>query len=163
DNPLSVATGRSMEAIAAERDRVWDSQHGGEITEAPKPAKKSALAGAHKRAMPDKLVPQLASQADSAPDGPAWLHESKSDGYDLTGAVLEDRKAALAEIVPRQAGMVRYSDHQEGHGPDFFRHACRYRLEGTVAKRRDRPYRPGRSAEWRKIKCAKRDEFVVIG
>src|SRR5437879_1418037 len=240
DNPLSVATGRSMEAIAAERDRVWDSQHGGEITEAPKQAKKSAPAGAHKRAMPDKLVPQLASQADSAPDGPEWLHEIKydgyrllarveqgkvrlttrngldwtrkfpvlaralttlpvdsalidgevvalaadgttsfselqdriasddtaglvffafdllyRDGYDLTDAVLEDRKAALAEIVLRQAaGMVRYSDHQEGHGPDFFRHACRYRLEGTVAKRRDRPYRPGRSGERRKIKCA---------
>jgi hypothetical protein len=58
---------------------------------------------------------------------------------------------------------VRYSDHQEGRGPDFFRHACRYRLEGTIAKRRDRPYRPGRSGDWRKIKCDRRDEFVVIG
>jgi len=255
NQPLSVATGRSMDAIAAERDRVWDSQHGGEIAgntaaaPAPKPARKSALLGARKRAMPDRIVPQLASPAESAPDGPEWLHEIKydgyrllariergdarlitrngldwtqkfpvlaralaalpvdsaqidgevvalapdgttsfgelqdsiargdtsnlvyfafdliyRDGYDLTGVALEDRKAALAEIVPRQAaGMVRYSDHQEGHGPDFFRHACRYGLEGTIAKRRDRPYRPGRSAEWRKIKCVQRDEFVVIG
>src|SRR5579864_5857133 len=31
DNPLSAATGRSMEAIAADRDRVWDSANGGEI------------------------------------------------------------------------------------------------------------------------------------
>ena len=59
--------------------------------------------------------------------------------------------------------MVRYSDHQEGHGPEFFRHACRYDLEGTIAKRRDRPYRSGRSSDWRKIKCHKSDEFVVIG
>src|SRR3954466_9302490 len=28
DNPLSVATGRSMEAVANARDRVWDSQKG---------------------------------------------------------------------------------------------------------------------------------------
>jgi len=255
NQPLSVVTGRSMDAIAAERDRVWDSQHGGEIAgnpvaaPAPKPVQKSALAGARKRAMPEKLVPQLASQAEIAPDGPEWLHEIKydgyrllariargevrlvtrngldwtqkfpalaralaalpvdsalidgevvalaadgttsfgalqdkiaggdtsdlvffafdllyRDGYDLTGAALENRKAVLAEIVPRQAaGMVRYSDHQEGRGPDFFRHACRYGLEGTIAKRRDRPYRSGRSSDWRKMKCHKSDEFVVIG
>ena len=258
DQPLSVATGRSIDAIAADRDQVWDSQHGGEIAGdppaavAPRPVKKVALArmpGAVKRAMPERLVPQLAAPADTPPDGPEWLHEIKYDGYrllpriergaarlitrngldwtqkfpalaralaarpvksalidgelvalaadgttsfaelqdriargdtsdlvffafdllyrdgwDLTGAALEDRKAALAEIVPRQAGgVVRYSDHQAGQGPDFFRHACRYGLEGSIAKRRDRPYRPGRSADWRKIKCAHEDEFVVIG
>jgi bifunctional non-homologous end joining protein LigD len=253
DRPLSVATGRSIDAIAADRDRVWDSQHGGEVGAASKPspksAKKSAPAGARKRAMPEKLVPQLASPADNAPDGPEWLHEIKydgyrllariargevrlitrsgldwtpkfsalaraldalpvesalidgelvalaadgttsfaelqdriargdtsglvffafdllyRDGYDLTGAALEDRKAALAEIVAREAsGTLRYSDHQEGHGPDFFRHACGYGLEGTIAKRRDRPYRSGRGADWRKMKCHKSDEFVVIG
>jgi len=36
DNPLSVATGRSMEAIAADRDRVWDS-HKGEAPGDPAP------------------------------------------------------------------------------------------------------------------------------
>src|SRR5438046_9876738 len=49
--------------------------------------------------------------------------------YDLTGAVLEDRKEALAEIVPHgSAGMIRYSDHQQGHGDEFHRHACQYDL-----------------------------------
>src|SRR5690349_14697286 len=38
DNPLSVATGRSMDAIAADRDRVWDS-HKGEMPGDPAPAK----------------------------------------------------------------------------------------------------------------------------
>ncbi|HEY8873154.1 MAG TPA: DNA ligase D [Stellaceae bacterium] len=252
DNPLSVATGRPMDAIAAERDRVWESGKGevaGDPPRAPGPRKKQQLAGARKRAMPDRLAPQLATQADTAPDGPEWLHEIKHDGYrllariepglirlttrngldwtlkfpalaralaalpveralidgelvalaadgttsfgalqdaiargdtgglvffafdllhrdgyDLTGAALEDRKTALAAIVPPDSGgTVRYSDHQEGRGPDFFRHACRYRLEGTIAKRRDRPYRPGRGNDWRKIKCDRRDEFVVIG
>jgi bifunctional non-homologous end joining protein LigD len=252
DNPLSVATGRPMDAIAAERDRVWESGKGeiaGAPPRAPEPRKKQQPAGARKRAMPDRLAPQLATQADTAPDGPEWLHEIKydgyrllariepglirlttrngldwtgkfpalaralaalpaesalidgelvalaadgttsfgelqdaiargdtgglvffafdllyRDGYDLTGAALEDRKTALAAIVPPPSlGTVRYSDHQEGRGPDFFRHACRYQLEGTIAKRRDRPYRPGRSGDWRKIKCDRRDEFVVIG
>src|SRR5205085_4007954 len=55
------------------------------------------------------------------------------DGFDLTGAALEARKAALAEVVPpNTAGMVRYSDHQQGRGAEFHRHACQYELEGTV-------------------------------
>ena len=66
------------------------------------------------------------------------------DGYDLSGAALEDRKAMLAGLVPPDAaGLLRYSDHQVGRGPEFYRHAAGYGLEGIVAKRRDRPYRPG--------------------
>ena len=86
------------------------------------------------------------------------------DGYDLSGAALEDRKAMLAGLVPPDAaGLLRYSDHQVGRGPEFYRHAAGFGLEGIVAKRRDRPYRPGRSKDWLKIKSASRDEFVVIG
>jgi bifunctional non-homologous end joining protein LigD len=255
DNPLSVATGRSMEAIATARDRVWDSQKG-EVAGDPQPEAKPATKptatrppGARKRAMPGDIPPQLATLADKPPDGSEWLHEIKydgyrllariekgkarlmtrngldwtakfpalalrmaalpvetalvdgelvalavdgttsfadlqdriatgrtddlvffafdllyRDGYDLTGAVLEDRKAALAEIVPHDsAGMVRYSDHQVGRGLDFYRQACKYDLEGTIAKRRDKPYRPGRSTDWLKIKCLNRDEFVIVG
>jgi ATP-dependent DNA ligase len=33
-----------------------------------------------------------------------------------------------------------------------FRHACAMGLEGIVAKRRDRPYRSGRSTDWIKVK-----------
>src|SRR5438067_5057153 len=60
DNPLSVATGRSMEAIASDRDRVWDSQQG-EVVMPPAqpaaPAKQAAPTwprGARKRAMPSE-------------------------------------------------------------------------------------------------------------
>src|SRR5207237_568030 len=45
DNPLSVATGRSMQTIASDRDRVWDSQKGEVDGDAkPKVAKKRAAA-----------------------------------------------------------------------------------------------------------------------
>ena len=33
-----------------------------------------------------------------------------------------------------------------------FRHACAMGLEGIVAKRRDKPYRSGRSPDWIKVK-----------
>jgi bifunctional non-homologous end joining protein LigD len=86
------------------------------------------------------------------------------DGWDLTGAALDDRKAALAALVaPTALGRLRYSDHQIGHGPEFLEEARRVAVEGIVSKRRDRPYRPGRSDAWRKVKCLAREEFVVIG
>src|SRR5260370_20120579 len=98
DSPLSVATGRSMEAIASDRDRVWDSRKG-EIAgeEKPKPAKKSSATpppGARKGAMPENITPQLATLVDSPPDGAEWLHEIKYDGYRLL-ARIDKGKARL--------------------------------------------------------------------
>jgi bifunctional non-homologous end joining protein LigD len=245
DNPLSVESGRSLEAIASDRDRVWDSQKG-EAT----PARRSdRIAGARKGPMPAGLKPQLATLATAAPAGPEWLHEIKYDGYrlfaciehgevrlitrsgldwtakfpelahafgqlpvdtalidgelvhlasdgttnfsglqdaiasgntgalnffafdllhrdgwDLTGASLEDRKAALANVItPQAAGMLRYSDHQEGQGPAVLRQASSLGLEGIVSKRRDAPYRAGRGGSWLKVKCRNREEVAVIG
>jgi len=37
-------------------------------------------------------------------------------------------------------------------GETVFVHACRMVPEGIVAKRRDRPYRSGRCADWIKVK-----------
>jgi ATP-dependent DNA ligase len=37
-------------------------------------------------------------------------------------------------------------------GDAIFRRACGMGLEGIVAKRRDRPYRSGRSPDWIKVK-----------
>jgi len=86
------------------------------------------------------------------------------DGWDLTGAALEDRKGTLAEIIPPHAqDMLRYSDHQIDRGPAFLRQASGFGLEGIVSKRRTDPYRPGRGRSWLKIKCRNREEFVVVG
>src|SRR5437763_4549206 len=93
DNPLSVATGRSMEAVANARDRVWDSQKGevaGDPQPEAKPAKKLTATrppGARKRAMPDNITPQLATLVDKPPDGSEWLHEIKYDGYRLLARI----------------------------------------------------------------------------
>ena len=85
------------------------------------------------------------------------------DGYDLTRLPLEDRKAALAALVPGTEGILRYSGHFEENGALVLRHACRLSLEGVVSKLRDAPYREGRSKSWIKSKCSARQEFVVGG
>src|SRR5690606_32914571 len=68
---LSVASGRTMEEIARDRDRVWS----GKPKQRPPAPKPAALAGARKATMPRSLAPQLASLVDAAPEGPGWLHE----------------------------------------------------------------------------------------
>ena len=70
---LSVATGRSMEEIAA-----GDARHNsGRLPDL------SSLPGARRQAMPDSAPVQLATLADEPPDGEQWIHELKFDGYRL--------------------------------------------------------------------------------
>ena len=84
------------------------------------------------------------------------------DGVDLTGVELERRKRVLRGLLPGD-GPLRYSDHVDGQGPEVWRKACGFALEGVVSKRRDRPYRPGRGPDWLKAKCVSRQEFVIGG
>jgi bifunctional non-homologous end joining protein LigD len=47
---------------------------------------------------------------------------------------------------------IRWNEHIEGDGTTIFRHACKLGLEGIVSKRKDSPYRSGRSPDWLKMK-----------
>src|SRR5689334_3219524 len=89
ENPLSVATGRSLDAIASERDWVWHSNKGeGDTSPAVTPRKDLAnIAGARRGPMRKELKPQLATPVDKAPEGSEWLHEIKYDGYRLLARV----------------------------------------------------------------------------
>jgi ATP-dependent DNA ligase len=107
------------------------------------------------------------------PAGPDWLHEIKHDGYRLIvqrdGArvrlftrngndwlPLGLRKTNLARLLARRPEGIFVSDFEQGEiGPDLFRAACNFGLEGLVSKRRDRPYRAGRSPDWIKVKNRK--------
>jgi bifunctional non-homologous end joining protein LigD len=84
------------------------------------------------------------------------------DGYDLTSATLEERKALLQQIMTPHTA-VRYSDHIVGRGEDFFREVEKLGLEGIIAKRIDSPYIQGRSGNWLKIKTVQRTEAVIGG
>ena len=87
------------------------------------------------------------------------------EGFNLTKVPLLERKHALAELLlPLGEGsLLRYSDHVEGNGPQFFRQACEYGIEGIVSKLADSTYDSLRSRSWLKIKCLRRQEFVIAG
>jgi bifunctional non-homologous end joining protein LigD len=103
--PNSVVTARSLDQIAAHEDHVWASKEtqekensGGRAwhrqpakTQEPtpaarKPAKASPALAASTKALPKEhqptfLKPQLAEEGEAPPEGSAWLHELKLDGY----------------------------------------------------------------------------------
>ena len=88
-----------------------------------------------------------------------WL-----DGESLVKEPLEARKRALKKLVARGVGVIRYTDHLDGEGAQVFEQACALGAEGIISKLRDAPYRlDARSSDWQKIKCIKRQEFVVGG
>ena len=76
-----------------------------------------------------------------------------SDGEDLRKLPLHLRKNNLARLLARRINGIFLADFEQGEiGPDLFRHACMMGLEELVSKHRDRPYRPGRSPHWVKVK-----------
>jgi bifunctional non-homologous end joining protein LigD len=62
-----------------------------------------------------------------------------------------------------QLGPVHYVDHVLEQGKAFLEAADEQRLEGIVAKKAAGAYRGGRSRDWIKIKCQRRQEFVIGG
>jgi bifunctional non-homologous end joining protein LigD len=90
------------------------------------------------------------------------------DGYDLAAVPLIERKRLLKQLLEAagyesSGGVVRYTDHVQGQGPELFEQACALGLEGIIAKRANAPYRSGRSKLWLKAKCTQHAKFVVGG
>jgi bifunctional non-homologous end joining protein LigD len=96
--PNSVITGRTLDQIAANEDHVWQSNRPEKPSQsAPRtvphpPAARvslerssTAFAGnlkhLPKEPQPTFLKPQLAQETESPPEGEAWIHELKLDGY----------------------------------------------------------------------------------
>jgi bifunctional non-homologous end joining protein LigD len=258
DRPESVASGRAMDEIAHDRDRVWHSNRSRSGREAApakrgrrvrrKPRDLSVIPGARRGPLPKHVEPQLATLVKEPPHGDDWLHEMKLDGYrilarvdkgkarlwsrnakdwterfptvacavealavptaildgevaillpdgttsfnalqnahgdapagelayfvfdviyldgwSLTAASLEERKKVLHDLLAGSSTPLRYSEHVVGAGEEFFRQACRLKLEGIVSKKRDAPYTPGRMRTWLKVKCQQEQELVIGG
>jgi len=84
------------------------------------------------------------------------------DGRDLRALPLSKRKACLALLLPPR-GVLSYGTHVPERGEAFFQACCAQGLEGVVAKKADSRYVGGRSRDWLKIKCQRRQEFVIGG
>lgn len=87
------------------------------------------------------------------------------DGTDLAALPQRDRRRQLEALfapVPAE-GPLRLSEIIRGSGPEVFAAACQAGAEGIISKRADAPYRGRRSRAWRKVKCDRRQEFVIGG
>jgi bifunctional non-homologous end joining protein LigD len=85
-------------------------------------------------------------------------------GRDLRAVSLEQRRGWLKRLLADRADThVRFSDEFDAAPGDVLASACRLGLEGVIAKRRSSNYQSRRSADWIKLKCGLRQEFVIGG
>ncbi|MEO8126263.1 MAG: DNA ligase D [Bryobacteraceae bacterium] len=87
------------------------------------------------------------------------------DGRDLTKLPLTERKQKLENLLGASNGnsRLRYSAHVAGDGAPMFERACETGLEGIISKVAKSLYTPGRQKSWLKVKCSRRQEFVITG
>ena len=109
--PNSAASGRSLEEIAAAKDREWNSNRGNGRAAAAKPEetgkrrasaiampqpaariRSSDLSRVPREPFPGFIPPQLAQSTATSPRGDSWLHELKLDGYRIQIHVRSDEK-----------------------------------------------------------------------
>jgi bifunctional non-homologous end joining protein LigD len=87
------------------------------------------------------------------------------NGHNLRLEPLAERKHILEQLLDTlpEHEVIRYGQHIETEGAPIFKAACAMGAEGIVSKRSDSAYTSGRSKSWIKIKCIRRQEFVIGG
>ncbi|HSH87206.1 MAG TPA: DNA ligase D [Methylophilus sp.] len=87
------------------------------------------------------------------------------DGHDLTKLPLINRKDLLRTLLAKQGAdsLIHFSDHITGQAVEVFKQACLHGQEGIVVKDAQGTYVQNRSADWLKVKCGLRQEFVIAG
>lgn len=85
-----------------------------------------------------------------------------TDGQDLRPLPLIQRRSRLESLIEGSNG-IRMVEQIDSDGLGAFRMARNLGYEGILAKKRNAPYRSGRSRDWLKIKCVASESFLVIG
>lgn len=86
-----------------------------------------------------------------------------ADGEDLRAQPLEARRERLQQLLAGVGDPVRFSQSFDASPADLMASACQIGFEGLIGKRRDAPYASRRNADWIKLKCQLRQEFVIGG
>lgn len=85
------------------------------------------------------------------------------DGADLRNHRLIERKEMLKALMENAPNNLYYSQHVQGNGKASFHAACQSDMEGIVGKKPDSVYSGTRNGDWIKLKCDKRQEFIIGG
>lgn len=83
--------------------------------------------------------------------------------YDIRNLPLIKRKTLLESLLKKKNTPLRYSDHIIGQGEEFLKRSCDFALEGIISKRLNSQYLSKRTKSWLKVKCIKRQEFIIGG
>ncbi len=85
------------------------------------------------------------------------------DGIDLRDQPLIKRKEKLEVLMKDAPSNLHFSRHVMGEGERSYKTACELGMEGIVGKKASSPYSGTRNGDWIKLKCGKRQEFVIGG
>ena len=86
------------------------------------------------------------------------------NGQDLRNLPLRERKKRLRKALgKRGAAVLHFSEDLSGNPRDLLEHACKLELEGLIGKDPEAVYASGRSKSWIKLKCRRRQDFVIGG
>lgn len=85
------------------------------------------------------------------------------DGADLRERPLVDRREMLEALMKEAPKGLYYSRYVRGKGKECFAAACETGMEGIIGKKPHSIYSGTRNGDWIKLKCDKRQEFVIGG
>jgi bifunctional non-homologous end joining protein LigD len=129
----------------------------------------SALLDGEIVALDDKGKTGFSALQQAISEGGRGLSLFLFDALEIDGEKLEklpnlERKQRLAALVGEgRPPFILYADHIIGKGEQLFKAMCDAGQEGIISKKADAPYRHARTKNWLKVKCTRRQEFVIIG
>jgi bifunctional non-homologous end joining protein LigD len=82
---------------------------------------------------------------------------------DVRGHSLIERKEMLEDLMKDSPENLHFSRFIRGNGKECLAAACEAGMEGIVGKKADSAYSGTRDGDWIKLKCDKRQEFVIGG
>lgn len=118
------------------------------------------------KGLPDFQALQNAFDAGSTDDIHYCLFDAPFlNGYDMRHVPVQQRRAVLEQVLEGHTGKTLHfsAAFEAVPGDDVLASACEMSLEGVIGKRIGSVYSSRRSAEWIKLKCRQRQEFVIVG
>ncbi|SEH19951.1 ATP-dependent DNA ligase LigD phosphoesterase module /ATP-dependent DNA ligase LigD polymerase module [Sphingopyxis sp. YR583] len=87
----------------------------------------------------------------------------EQDGKSLARLGNLERKERLEALLREAQPPIAVADHVIGAGEKLYAAMCGAGQEGIISKRADAAYVGRRTKSWVKVKCTRRQEFVVVG
>jgi bifunctional non-homologous end joining protein LigD len=164
---LLVATGGGNATAYTRNGKDWSDKFAG-IVEAAAALPAGCLIDGEAVALGKDGKPSFQLLQTALKDGKANLAFYAFDllvdrGKDIRKLSNLERKERLAALLKGVEAPILYGDHVAGKGEALFKAICKEGGEGIISKKADATYNGRRTRHWLKIKCTRRQEFVIVG